>query len=127
MIFSGQPREGLRDLQTSLRLEPRGLNLAHRLSQVSAGFYFSRAYEEAVEAANRAIRSFPEYPLTYRWLAAALGQLGRVEEARQVLDKAIAVAPTVFDMYVRQRAPWMRLEDHAHMLDGLSKAGWREA
>jgi len=127
MIFSGQPREGLRDLQTSLRLEPRGLNLAHRLSQVSAGFYFSRAYEEAVEAANRAIRSFPEYPLTYRWLAAALGKLGRVEEANAALEKAIAVAPAVFDMYVRQRAPWVRPEDHAHMLDGLRKAGWREA
>jgi hypothetical protein len=27
-------------------------------------------------------------------------------------------------LYVRQRVPWRRLEDHAHMLDGLRKAGW---
>jgi adenylate cyclase len=91
------------------------------------GLYFSREYEAAIEAAKYEIRLFPEFPLPYRWLAAALGQLGRIEEARQALDKAIAIAPAVFDMYVRQRALWMRPEDHAHMLDGLRKAGWREA
>jgi len=126
MIFSGRPEEGLRDLKTSLRLEPHGSNLAHRLSQVSAGCYFSRAYEDAVEAANQAIRSFPEYPLTYRWLAAALGQLSRVEEAKAALKKAVAVAPAAFEVYVRGRLPWFRPEDQAHMLEGLRKAGWRE-
>jgi len=28
-----------------------------------------------------------------------------------------------FDMYVRQRVPWHRPADHAHMLEGLRKAG----
>jgi adenylate cyclase len=27
-------------------------------------------------------------------------------------------------MYVRNRVPWTRPEDHEHMLDGLRKAGW---
>jgi adenylate cyclase len=27
-------------------------------------------------------------------------------------------------MYVRQRAPWYRVEDYEHMLEGLRKAGW---
>jgi adenylate cyclase len=27
-------------------------------------------------------------------------------------------------MYVKNRVPWMRPEDHAHMLEGLRKAGW---
>jgi len=29
-------------------------------------------------------------------------------------------------MYVRERVPWRRPEDHAHMLEGLRKAGWRK-
>jgi adenylate cyclase len=29
-------------------------------------------------------------------------------------------------MYVRQRVPWHRPEDHARMLEGLHKAGWEE-
>jgi adenylate cyclase len=27
-------------------------------------------------------------------------------------------------MFVRQRAPWMRVEDYQHLLEGLRKAGW---
>jgi hypothetical protein len=51
-IFSGRPQEGLADLQTSLRLDPRGANLAPRLTQMAVGYYFSRAYEETVGAAK---------------------------------------------------------------------------
>ena len=42
------------------------------------------------------------------------------------VERAIAIAPASFDMYVRNRVPWMRQEDHAHMLEGLRKAGWEE-
>ena len=73
-----------------------------------------------------AIRLFPEYPLAYRWLAAALGQIGQIDEAREALQKAIVIAPASFDMYVRQRVPWMHANYHAHMLEGLRKAGWKE-
>ena len=44
-----------------------------------------------------------------------------------VLDQAIAIAPALFDMYVRVRAGWSRLEDHMHMVDALRKVGWRKA
>jgi adenylate cyclase len=124
MIFSGRVKEGIAALERSIRLDPRRSVL--RLNQIALGLYFSRGYEAAVEAATRAIRSVPDFPNTYRWLAAALGQLGRIEEAKDALEKAIAIAPASFDMYVRGRVPWMRPEDHAHMLEGLRKAGWRE-
>jgi adenylate cyclase len=94
------------------------------LNQIALGFYLSREYEAAINAAKRAIWSYPDFPNTYRWLAAALGQLGRAEEAKAALEKAIAIAPAGFDMYVRERVPWIRPEDHAHMLEGLCKAGW---
>jgi adenylate cyclase len=90
------------------------------LNQIALGLYFQREYE----AANRSIRSYPDYPNTHRWLAVALGQLGRIGEAKDALEKAIAIAPAAFEMYVSGRVPWIRLEDHAHMLEGLRKAGW---
>lgn len=71
-----------------------------------------------------AIRSYPGYPNPYRWLTAALGQLGRLPEARDALEGAVAIAPATFDMLVRNRVPWVRPQDHAHMLEGLRKAGW---
>lgn len=126
LIFSGRRKEGLAALERSIRLDPRDSRSATRLNQIALGFYFSLDYAAAVEAAKRAIRSYPNYPLPYRWLAAALGQLGRTEEAAEALEKAIAISPSSFEMYVRTRVPWMRPEDYVHMLEGLRKAGWRE-
>jgi adenylate cyclase len=36
------------------------------------------------------------------------------------------MAPLAFDLHVRNRVPWMQPEDHAHMLEGLRKAGWKD-
>jgi adenylate cyclase len=94
------------------------------LWHITCGLYFCSEYEAAIEAAKRLIRSYPDFPMIYRWSAAALGQLGRTAEAKETLEKAISRAPAAFDMYVRKRAPWFRPEDHAHLVEGLHKAGW---
>ena len=124
LIHSGQLKEGLAAVQTAIRLDPRDPKLTIRLNNLAVGLYLSGEYETAAEAARRAVRSNPEYPLPYRWLAAALGQLGRTAEAKEALEKAITIAPATFDLYVRQHVPWHRPEDYAHMLEGLRKAGW---
>ena len=126
LIFSGQQKDGLAALHISLRLDPQDPMLPSRLNLMALGLYLSGEYEAAVEVAKRVVRSSPDYPLAYRWLAAALGQLGRAAEAKEALEKAIAIAPASFDIYVRRRRPWHRPEDYAHMLEGLRKAGWRE-
>jgi adenylate cyclase len=84
-----------------------------------------REYKTALDAAERVIRSYPDFPLPYRWLAATLGQLGRADKARSALKKATAIGAAALYMYVRNRVPWQRPEDHAHMLEGLRKAGWQ--
>jgi adenylate cyclase len=124
LVSVGRLKEGVAATERSIRLDPR--RSAARLNQIALALYYSGEYKAAVEAANRAIRSYPNYPNAYRWLAAALGQLGQIEEAKRALQKAIAIAPAAFDMYVRERVPWRRLEDHAHMIDGLRKAGMPE-
>ena len=124
LIFSGRPKEGLAAVQTAIRLDPHDPKLANRLNNIAVALYLSSEYDAAVAAAKRAVRANPDFPLAYRWLAASLGQLGRTAEAQEALQKAIAVAPASFDMYVRRRVPWHRQEDYDHMLDGLRKAGW---
>jgi adenylate cyclase len=123
LIFSGRTKDGISALQMSLRFDPYDPTRASRLNLLALGLYLSNEYESAVEVAKRAIRSNPDYPLTYRWLAAALGQLGRTSEAKEALEKAMAMAPASFAMYVRG-VSWHRQEDHAHMLAGLRNAGW---
>jgi adenylate cyclase len=123
LIFSGQPKEGLTSIQRCLRLDPRGPGVAGYLLMMTIAHYLCHDYDAAVEVARRTVLLYPDYPNIYRWLAAALGQLGRTDEARGALEKAIAISPASFDMYVRKHVPWHRPEDHAHMLEGLRKAG----
>ena len=124
LIFLGRPKAGLASIDTSIRLDPRNPFSVIRLLHITCGLYFSGEYEATVDAAGRLIRSYPDFPMVYRWSAAALGQLGRNTEAKDALDKAMNLAPAAFNMYVRNRVPWFRPEDHAHLLDGLRKAGW---
>jgi adenylate cyclase len=125
LIFAGRPKEGITALEKCIRLDPRDPYMAVRLLHVACGLYFCSEYKASIEAAKRLIRSYPDFPMIYRWSAAALGQLRRTAEAKEALEKAVSRAPAAFDMYVRKRAPWFRPEDHAHLVKGLRKAGWK--
>jgi adenylate cyclase len=122
--FSGRPREALEAIRKAIRLDPHDPLQSVQLTQVAIAHYFLRDNEAAIEAVKEVLRSYPDHPWAYRWLAAALGQAGRLDEAKEALQHAIAISPKSFDMFVRQRAPWMRVEDYEHMLEGLRKAGW---
>jgi adenylate cyclase len=126
LMFSGRPKEGLPFLETCIRLDPHDPQVAVRLHQIALAYYLCREYVAAAEAARRAIRSYPDHPTPYRWLAAALGQMGQATEAKEALQKAVALAPASSSMYLHRRVPWMRPGDHAHLLEGLRKAGMPE-
>jgi adenylate cyclase len=124
LVYSGHPKQGIEALGHAIRLDPHSPLLPISLLQVVIAHYNSGEYTAAVEVATGLTRAFPNFPNTYRFLAAALGQLGRTEDGKQALEKALALSPIGFETYVQRRAPFYRPEDHAHMLDGLRKAGW---
>jgi adenylate cyclase len=124
-VFSGQPADAQEPLATAFRLDPRGPTAPAVMAHRVMACYFDGDYSATEAMARRAIRAYPDHPIAYRWLAAALGKLGRADEAQAPLAKVIAVWPMTIDFFVRARAPWVRPEDHEHMLDGLRKAGWR--
>jgi adenylate cyclase len=125
LLFSGHIEDGIAELEHCIALDPFGPNAYVHSYLQAAGHYFLRNYEASCKAAKRAVRSHPDYPPSYRWLAAALAQIGRLEEAGTALDTAMAMAPAGFDIFARRRAPWIRPEDHSRMVEGLVKAGWK--
>src|SRR6266404_5070045 len=96
LIFGGRSKDGLAVLERIIKLDPNNPAMWESLNWAVVGFCFSGDYQAAIAAATGAIRAFPDYPTPYRWLAAALAQLGRIDEAREALEKAIAMAPTSF-------------------------------
>jgi tetratricopeptide (TPR) repeat protein len=117
--------EGLTSIQKYLRLDPRDTRTAVFSLQTAVGHYFCREYDVAAEAAERIIRLYPGFPLSYRWLPAALGQLGHTEEAKEALEKGVAIAPASFDMYVRRRVPGSARKTTPTWSKVSRKAGWQ--
>ena len=125
LLFSCQPTQARDALSTALRLDPRGPISVLPLTQMAVSYYFGHEYPQAAEWGRRAASRYPQSPLAYKWIAAALGQLGRIDEAAEMLQRTINLSPSSFDLYVRNCPPWVRPEDHEHMLEGLRKAGWQ--
>ena len=124
-IFTGRPADGRETILYGIRLDPRlGSNPSVR-SIIAMSYYFEQDYESTVVETARLIADHPDHPWAYRWRAAALGQLGRIDEARAALNKAIGAAPDAFRLFAEQRMPWMRQAVYDHMLEGLRKAGWQ--
>jgi tetratricopeptide (TPR) repeat protein len=125
LLHGSRPSQGRTALLNALRLNPLDRSNAGFAQMIPNTYYFEGNYLGAVDASRHAIISYPGFPQPYRWLAAALGQLGLRQEAATALRQAVEASPSSFDFFTRQRPPWYRAEDHAHMLLGLRRAGWQ--
>jgi Flp pilus assembly protein TadD len=123
-LNNGRFADGRDLLFTAMRHSPRDPLMPGFLRLLAMSYYLEGDFPRAADAAKRAVAFQPDNPMQYTWLAASLGQLGRIEEARDALRKAMG-SPDTFDIYVRERPPWFRPEDHVLMLDGLRNAGWQ--
>jgi adenylate cyclase len=126
LVFSGRSSEGRELILHYLKLSPHDHNVPARLAQLVASYYFDRDYEAVVRIGRQVLRQHPKQPHTHRWLVAALGQLGRAEEAKDALEAMLRDAEGATNLHVRRRSPQTRPADYEHLLEGLRKAGWKE-
>jgi adenylate cyclase len=125
LILTGRYADGRADALISLRLNPRDPLSAVAAALLPVAYYLEGNYEATIDAANKCLAHYPDFAPPRRYLVAALGQLGRREEAATALRDLLTVAPDLSNAMIRNRPPYISLEYHEHMLDGLLKAGWQ--
>jgi adenylate cyclase len=87
--YSGDTAAAISLLDRSVRHNPLDRN--YRLCSVyMIGYFVAGEYERAVEWSAKALQ---ELPVALRYRAASLGQLGRLEEGRQVVQRLLALVP----------------------------------
>jgi tetratricopeptide (TPR) repeat protein len=93
--------------------------------QAQAVYQLGR-YSEAAALLKRRILRNPDTDTSRVWLAAAYGQMGQFEEAREAWREALRVNPAYSLEHRRKVLPYKNPEDFDKVIDGLRKAGLAE-
>jgi adenylate cyclase len=125
-IFIGHFDQALDPLLRCLRLSPHDPLTFLFMSVMSLAQYHVGNYDEAVHYAERALRSRRMY-VVYRTLAASLGQLDRLDEARAVLAEMELIRPADAERHWELTNPYADPAHRDHLMEGLRKAGMLEA
>jgi len=115
---AGRPDVAIEHLETALRLSPRG-RFGLVVTQLGFAYFLSRRFEEAVPKLLLAIQDEPNFPSSYRSLAACYAHMGRLDDARAVVARLRAITPVV----IHPDAGFLRNAEHRELyLSGLRLA-----
>jgi tetratricopeptide (TPR) repeat protein len=107
----------------AVRLSPHDPMLAFWFDAAAMAAYMARKYEPAFTWAKRSVAENPEYIGGLRVLAAACGQLGRVQKANETVGAMLALDPTLTCSRTSEQLPFRSTADAYHYSQGLRAAG----
>src|SRR5690606_8151458 len=82
LVFSGSSAKAVPYLNSAVSLSPYDPNMGSVLTRLSDAMYFTKEYDAAIDWARKALQQ-PHFQWSrYAVLIAALGQCGRLDEAR---------------------------------------------
>src|SRR5215469_12115676 len=116
-LYAGQCDLSVGHLEISLRLNPRDQRALH-LSGIGIALFLNRRFGEALEKLLAALQEFPGYATPYRFIAACYAQMGRLDNARDMVQRLRMITPIVVHSASQYRNP----EHRELFLSGLRLA-----
>jgi tetratricopeptide (TPR) repeat protein len=120
--YIGQPNVALQRLRRYHELAPSApfswFETAYALA-----YLFKGDHERAVLAGRDAVQSNPSFSAPYKPLIAALGHLGRADEAKPYIAKLLSLEPHFTVEYFGKKHPIKRPQDRKRYMRGLLLAG----
>ena len=123
-LWAGDLDVAIEHFETAFRLSPRERDRAHSMGIGEAQF-LQRRFNEAIITLLNALEALPGHAGIYRYLASCYAHMGRLDEAREMVRRLRAIAPTVMPhaMYGLQ---WRNPEHREFFLSGLWLAAGEE-
>jgi TolB-like protein/class 3 adenylate cyclase len=116
-LWAGQPDLAIEHFETGLRLSPR-VRIHDPLLGIGVGHFFARRYDEARTMLLRSMQENPNWVPSYRFLASCYAQMGRLGEAREIIERL----QTLTDVVVPHATHWRNAEHREFYLEGLRLA-----
>jgi adenylate cyclase len=92
-IQCGESERAIAQYNVTLRLNPVDPRRYLMFTGIAMAHFFAYRFEEAAHWARRSLDEKPEWAGTRRYHAAALAQLGRIEEARDEIAELLLIQP----------------------------------
>jgi adenylate cyclase len=115
-LWTGEPDIAIEHVETSLRLSPRSrVGWSHAI--IGSAHFQRRRFDKALPELLLAVQDNPKNPVPYRVLAACYAHIGRLDDAREIVNRLRAITPMVMPP-----AQSLRRAGHELLLSGLRLA-----
>jgi tetratricopeptide (TPR) repeat protein len=121
--YIGEPSDALQRLKRYRDLAPLDPYSCFFESFYVIAYTFKGDYEQAVLIGRGAVKANPDFSAVYKPLIAALGHLGRADEARPYIQKLLSLEPHFTIEHFAKTYPFQRPEDRKRYALGLRLAG----
>lgn len=121
--YIGEPTTALECLDRCGELAPFDPYLSCFKFLYTIAYLFNEDYERAVMVGRGGVEVFPDFVNGYKPLVAALGHLGRREEAKPYLDKLLTLEPGFTVEKFAEIYPIKKAADRKRYMEGLRLAG----
>jgi pentatricopeptide repeat protein len=116
-LYAGELDLAIEHVENSMRLSP-GARVGWAPFVIGTAHFLGTRFEEAVPKLLLAIQEDPTFLAAYRSLAACYAHMGRLDDAREVLERLRAIRPVVMPRDLPYRNP----EHRELFLSGLRLA-----
>jgi TolB-like protein/class 3 adenylate cyclase len=116
-LWAGQPDLAIEHFETGLRLSPR-VRMHDPFLGIGVGHFFARRFDEARTMLLRSMQENPNWVPAYRFLASCYAQMGRVGDAREIIERL----QTLTEVVVPNATHWRNPEHRELYLAGLRLA-----
>jgi TolB-like protein len=122
----GEPETAIQHLAHAMRLNPLDPEMGWMQAAMAFALFLSGRYDKALSVAQKTSQERPNYPTPLRVAAASAALLGRLDVARQAIERLREINPAFRVSNFREILPLRRPEDLARFEEGLRKAGLPE-
>jgi len=106
-LWVGQPGDAVNHFETALRLNPRDPTPGI-LMGIGVGHFFARRFDDARAMLIRSLQEMPTWVPSHRFLASCYAHMGRLDEAREVINRLRAITSVVVPDATHRRNPQHR-------------------
>jgi adenylate cyclase len=119
--FAGQPDLAIEHFKTSMRLSPRDRMGTFSLP-LGTAYFLKHQFAEAAATFLASLEQAPGLPVGYQLLASCYAHMGRLDEAREIVERLKMITPVVVPSVILYRNP----EHRELFLSGLRLAAGGE-